>query len=101
MGAPVRTEPDDALWADLAARAWRRVRWRVGLGGAPDDGAPDDGAPGDGARCAAFGTPLHRAGTYYRRPVYTDGAVWLSQQAFDEMTRRAGGGRASRQSRAG
>ena len=42
------------------------------------------------AVCVAFGTPLHRAGTYYRRPVYTDGAVWLSQPAFDEVTRRAG-----------
>ncbi|HEX9951010.1 MAG TPA: hypothetical protein VGB53_04520 [Rubricoccaceae bacterium] len=74
-----RPDPGDAVWADLAARAWHRVRWRASLPGLPDD-----------ARCAAFGTPLHRAGTYYRRPVYTDGTVWLSQPAFDEMQRRAG-----------
>ena len=88
--AGVRPDHDDAFWAGLAARPWRRVRWRVGLGEAPDAEA----------RCAAFGTPLHRAGTYYRRPAYTDGTLWLSQQGFDEMTRRTGGGRASRQTRA-
>ena len=86
MSAGVRPEHDDAFWADLAARPWRRVRWRAGLAEAL--GVPTDD---DEARCVAFGTPLHRAGTYYRRPVYTDGAVWLSQQGFDEMTRRTGG----------
>ena len=92
-GPSVRPVPDDALWADLAARTWRRVRWRVGVVDVPGD-------PQAEARCAAFGLPLHRAGTYYRRPVYTDGALWLSQPAFDEMTRRAG--RAlSRQTRPG
>ena len=84
-----RPDPGDAAWADLGARAWRRVRWRAGLPGAPV-GAEAPEAPPAEARCAAFGTPLHRAGTYYRRPVYTDGAVWLSQPAFDEMQRRAG-----------
>lgn len=80
----IRPDPGDAVWRDLAQARWRRVRWRRGIG-------PDD------AVCAAFGTPLHRAGTYYRRPVYTDGARWLSQQAYDEMVRRSGA-RASRQS---
>ena len=75
----VRPEHDDAFWAGLAAREWRRVRWRVGLSDAPPD-----------ARCVAFDLPLHRAGTYYRRPAYTDGAVWLSQPGYDEMARRAG-----------
>ena len=79
MSAHVRPEHDAAFGADLAARPWRRVRWRVGVADVPAE-----------ARCAAFGLPLHRAGTYYRRPVYTDGAVWLSQRAFDEMTRRTG-----------
>ena len=83
-GPAARPDPGDAVWADLAARAWHRARWRGGLPGAPSNEVPAD------ARCAAFGTPLHRAGTYYRRPVYTDGAVWLSQPAFDEMQRRAG-----------
>lgn len=76
----VRPDHDDAFWRALAARPWRRVRWRETLAE----------APGADARCVAFGTPLHRAGTYYRRPVYTDGAAWLSQQGFDEMTRRTG-----------
>ena len=75
----VRPEHDAAFWAGLAAREWRRVRWRVGVVDVPAE-----------AVCVAFGTPLHRAGTYYRRPVYTDGTVWLSQPGFDEMARRAG-----------
>ena len=83
--AGVRPEVSDTDWADLASARWRRVRWRVGLG-------PED------AQCAAFGTPLHREGTYYRRPVYTDGSRWLSQQAYDEMRRRTAGERASRRS---
>ena len=45
-------------------------------------------AEGRGARCAAYGTPIHRAGTYYRRPAYTDGERWLCQQAHDELVRR-------------
>ena len=84
---PERTSPESVGWAELAASRWRRVRWREGLGP-------------QGATCAAFGTPLHRVGTYYRRPVYTDGERWLSQQAYDEMVRRTGGLRASRRSSA-
>jgi hypothetical protein len=40
-------------------------------------------------------------GSYYVRPAYTDSAVWLSQQAFDEMVRRTRGERASRRRRPG
>ena len=80
-----RPDPGDAVWDALSESRWRRVRWRKGLG-------PPD------AVCAAFGTPLHRDGTYYRRPVYTDGSRWLSQQAYDEMRRRTAGERASRRS---
>ena len=79
-----RPGPDDAVWDNLGRARWRRVRWRKGLGA-------------DDAVCAAYGTPLHRDGTYYRRPVYTDGARWLSQQAYDELIRREGA-RATRQS---
>ena len=86
----VRPERDDAFWHGLAGREWRRVRWRR---------ARSPGAPPEGARCAAYGTPIHRAGTYYVRPAYTDGAGWLSQQAYEEMVRRTGGGRASRRTR--
>ena len=68
---------DAAFWADLARRRWRRVRWRAGL----SEAMPV---------CAALGTPIHRAGTYYRRPAYTDGALWLSQHGFDEMRRQTG-----------
>jgi len=39
------------------------------------------------ATCAAYQTPIHRTGTYYRRPAYTDGTVWLSQQAYDDLRR--------------
>lgn len=83
----VRPERDEAFWDILAARTWRRVKWR-------QDKTPD--APPEGARCVAFGTPIHRAGTYYVRPAYTDGADWLSQQAYEEMVRRTRGTRASR-----
>lgn len=83
----VRPEHDDAFWADLAARPWRRVRWRKAR-------SPD--APPEGARCVAFDTPIHRAGTYYVRPAYTDGAVWLSQQGYDAMVRHARGVRPTR-----
>ncbi|MDT0632455.1 hypothetical protein [Rubrivirga litoralis] len=83
----VRPEHDDAFWAALAERPWRRVRWRRAR-------TPD--APPEGARCVAFGTPIHRAGTYYVRPAYTDGEAWLSQQAYEAMVRRTRGGRASR-----
>lgn len=74
----VRPPVSEAVWADLASRSWRRVRWRAGLG--------------EDAVCAAYGTPIHREGTYYRRPAYTDGAVWLSQQAHDELRRRSATG---------
>ena len=85
----VRPERDDAFWEALAEAEWRRVRWRRSR-------TPD--APPEGARCAAFDTPIHRAGTYYVRPAYTDGARWLSQQGYDEMVRRTRRRRASRRS---
>lgn len=69
--ASVRPDIDDAVWADLSQRRWRRTRWRKGLA--------------EHATCAAYGTPIHRAGTYYRRPAYTDGTLWLSQQAYDAL----------------
>ncbi|GAB5535739.1 MAG: hypothetical protein Rubg2KO_19880 [Rubricoccaceae bacterium] len=81
--ASVRPTVDDAVWADLASRRWRRTRWRNGLA--------------EDARCAAYGTPIHRRGTYYRRPAYTDGSLWLSQQAYDDL-RRWMDARANRQS---
>ncbi len=80
-GAPLR---DDAFWEALAARPWRRVKWRR---------AAD--APADGV-CAAYGTPIHRRGTYYLRPAYTDGERWLSQRAYEEMVRRTRGDGPSR-----
>lgn len=87
--ASVRPDHDDAFWEAVAARPWRRVRWRR---------ARSPEAPPEGARCLAFGTPIHRAGTYYVRPAYTDGTDWLSQQAFDVMARRTQTRRASRRS---
>ena len=80
-----RQELTDAEWEALASRRWRRRRWRR------KDGEPL-------AVCAAFGTPLHREGTYYVRPAYTDGQLWLCQQAYDELIRRTSGQRASRRS---
>ena len=74
---------DDVFWEDLATRSWRRVKWRRADGEAP-------------ARCVAYDRPIHRTGTYYVRPAYTDGEVWLCQQAYEEMMRRTQGHRPSR-----
>ncbi len=87
----VRPSHDDAFWEALASRTWRRVRWRRSPTGPATDGSP----PPD-ARCVAYGLPIHRTGTYYVRPAYTDGEAWLSQQAYDEMVRRTAGHRATR-----
>jgi hypothetical protein len=67
---------NDAFWAELAARPWRRVKWRRGR------------EPAGQSRCAVFDTPIHRVGTYYLRPAYTDGEIWISQRAYEEMVRR-------------
>lgn len=83
----VRPDHDDAFWEALAARSWRRVRWRT---------ARSTTAPPEGARCIAFDLPIHRTGTYYVRPAYTDGTDWLSQQGYDALVRRTTGTRASR-----
>ncbi|MEM6783767.1 MAG: hypothetical protein AAF624_08540 [Bacteroidota bacterium] len=82
MQRSVRPDRDDAFWAALAARDWRRSRT-----------APP------GTVCVAFGSPIHRRGTYYRRPAYTDGTAWLSQQAYDVMQRRRRGTSGSRATR--
>ncbi len=80
MPAP---DHDDDFWKELADRPWRRVKWRQ----------VDDI---EGRTCAAYDRPLHRSGTYYLRPAYTDGEIWLCQQAYDEMTRRTKAQRATR-----
>ena len=80
----VRPEHDQAFWEELADRSWHRARWHR------TDGSPVS------ETCFAFGKPLHRKGTYYLRPVYTDGEIWLCQQAYDEMIERVEGHRASR-----
>ena len=84
-----RPDPGEAVWADLARSRWRRVRWRRSR-------TPE--APPELAVCAAYGTPIHRAGTYYVRPAYTDGHRWLSQQGYDALIRRTQSRRASRRS---
>lgn len=75
----MHTERDQDFWEALAERRWRRVKWRRPSGEAPLE------------VCAAFGTPIHREGTYYLRPAYTDGEVWLSQRAYETMVRRTRG----------
>ncbi len=75
---------DDAFWEALAECPWRRAKWHR-----------SDGTPAT-ERCAVYGTPLHRLGTYYLRPAYTDGERWLSQRAYEEMVRRTTGDRPSR-----
>ena len=85
----VRPVHDDAFWDALAERDWQRVRWRR---------SRSPVAPPEGARCVAYDRPIHRRGTYYVRPAYTDGADWLSQQGYDEMVRRTRRRRASRRS---
>jgi hypothetical protein len=74
----------DAFWQELARRHWRRVKWRRSSGEPSSE------------RCLAYGTPIHRAGTYYLRPAYTDGSEWLCQHAYEEMVRRTGGASPSR-----
>lgn len=80
----VRPEHDRAFWEALAERPWKRARWHR-----------TDGSPAS-ETCYAYGVPLHRKGTYYLRPAYTDGKVWLCQQAYDEMIEWVEGHRASR-----
>jgi hypothetical protein len=85
--SPEAVDPSDRpqeYWDGLAGRRWRRVKWRRSTGAPPAE------------TCAAFGTPIHRTGTYYLRPAYTDGEIWLSQRGYEEMVRRTGGGRPSR-----
>lgn len=78
---------DDAFWEDLGKRTWKRVHWRRSTG--------SEKIPA----CAVRGTPIHRKGTYYVRPAYTDGELWLSQQGFDELKRWTSGRRATRKAR--
>lgn len=80
----MKLDRDDAFWQNLAARSWRRVKWRRA------------DAEAELAHCVAYDRPIHRAGTYYVRPAYTDGEVWLCQQAYEEMVRRTEGRRPSR-----
>lgn len=80
----VRPEHDAAFWEELAGRSWKRIRWHR-----TDRSVETE-------TCFAYATPLHRKGTYYLRPGYTDGEIWLCQQAYDEMIERVEGRRASR-----
>lgn len=80
----MQPERDEAFWRALAARRWRRVKWRRSTGEPRTE------------VCAAYGTPIHREGTYYLRPAYTDGELWLCQRAYEEMVRRTRGTRPSR-----
>lgn len=78
----------DAFWQDLAQSTWRRKKWRQ------TDPHPE------AMVCCAFGTPIHRAGTYYLRPAYTDGKRWLSQQAYRVMCDKLGKAKTNRYSQA-
>lgn len=80
----MKLDRDDAFWEALAERTWHRAKWHR------SDGTPST------ERCAAYDTPLHRRGTYYLRPAYTDGEVWLCERAYAEMVRRTEGRRPSR-----
>ena len=63
-------------WASLAQKPWVRMKWRE--------------MPAQSTVCCVFGTPIHRKGTYYLRPAYFDGTLWMSQQAYKEMCRQVG-----------
>lgn len=80
----MKLDHDDDFWEALAQRSWRRVKWRRADGELPSE------------RCVAYDLPIHRSGTYYLRPAYTDGTVWLCQQAYDEMIRRTASRKPSR-----
>jgi hypothetical protein len=65
-------------WEALAEHQWQRVKWRR------TDGLTENEC------CCVYGTPIHREGTYYLRPAYTDGKRWMCQQAYREMCRQVG-----------
>ncbi|HCR48121.1 MAG TPA: hypothetical protein PLL64_05865 [Rhodothermales bacterium] len=66
-------EPD---WEALAQTDWQRKKWRQ-----------NETIYGV---CCVYGTPIHREGTYYLRPAYTDGKRWMSARAYREMCLRIG-----------
>jgi hypothetical protein len=65
---------DEAFWIELSEATWRRVRLHSA-----------------DARCAVFGTEIHRQGSYYVRPAYTDGVRWLSQRGYEALQHRIAG----------
>lgn len=71
-----RGEQGEELWARFARSVWRRKKWRQ-TGEAP-------------GRCALCALPFHRAGTYYLRPVYTDGTHWICRACHHALVLRTG-----------
>lgn len=67
----------DEVWASLYESKWRRRKWR-------------QEQSDEIATCCIYGTPIHREGTYYLRPAYTDGIRWLSAQAFRDWQKWMG-----------
>lgn len=56
----------------FSERKWRRKRWRKRRGEPV-------------VRCAACGVRLNRRDTYYVRPAYTDGEVWLCSGCYERL----------------
>ena len=75
-GLPEGEELVEESRTDPTARKWRRRRWRKG-------------EKDHVTRCSDCGATLNRIDTYYVRPAYTDGDVWLCSGCFDRMTDQA------------
>jgi hypothetical protein len=58
-------------WIALSKRNWKRKRGR--------------NVNDEIQLCCVFGTPIHRLGTYYVRPAYTDGELWMCKKAYQKM----------------
>ena len=65
-------------WKQLSSRNWVRKRWR-------SDKESDN-------HCSVCDAPFNRPDTYYVRPAYTDGEVWMCASCFDEMNEAIGQG---------
>lgn len=59
-------------------RTFRRTKWRRNEG------------EKNLARCMVCGLPIHRTGTYYVRPAYTDGIRWICSRDFRRLRRAFG-----------
>jgi len=75
-GLPGGEDSTEKVLRSLSKRSWRRKRWRKRRGEPV-------------AHCVSCGAYLNRKDSYYVRPAYTDGSVWLCSGCYDRMTETA------------